>query len=265
MGQNIRIGCEPLTVEVTDLPPYVIGLWHGAATNESRDTVITAVGELLSRDGANLVLDFAELSEVSEDVLHTLARALNEAQRQGRAVSLVRCSEELFRRLQRAGATGLVTHAGSLKAATQGLAEESSGSLDLYLRSCPEFLARLRNVMTAVAREAQLDPSTELALNSAVTEAAANAIRHGSPEGSRNHVRVSFHLDRNVLVVDIADQGRGFDPAKVPIPDPSELRENGYGIHMMREMMDRVEFFQDEQGMLVRMTKFINCPSTPAR
>ncbi|MGV3723223.1 MAG: ATP-binding protein [Actinomycetota bacterium] len=263
MGQNIRIGSNPLTVEVTDLPPYVIGLWQGVASSEARETAVNAVGELLSRDGANLVLDFADLTQVSDDVLHTLARALNEAQRQGRSVSLVRCPEDLFRRLQRAGATGLVTHAGSLKAATQGLAEEPSGSLDLYLRSCPEFLARLRNVMTAVAREAQLDQSTEFALNSAVTEAATNAIRHGSPEGSRNHVRVSFHLDRNALVVDIADQGRGFDPAQVPVPVPGELKENGYGIHMMREMMDRVEFFQDEQGMLVRMTKFIK-PSAHA-
>jgi serine/threonine-protein kinase RsbW len=257
VGQNIRIGSNPLTVEVSELPPYVIGLWQGTGTCDSRDIATSAVGELLSRDGANLVLDFAELSEVSDDVLQTLALALNEAQRQGRSVSLVRCPEELFRRLKRAGATGLVTHAGSLKAATQGLATEPSGSLDLYLRSCPEFLARLRNVMSAVAREAQLDPTTEFALNSAVTEAAANAIRHGSPEGSRNHVRVSFHLDRNALVVDIADQGRGFDPAAVPVPDPARLQENGYGIHMMREMMDRVEFFQDEQGMLVRMTKFI--------
>jgi len=260
VGQNIRIGSNPLSVEVQNLPPYVVGLWQGAAPKETQGTADSAVGEMLSREGATLVLDLAHLSEVSDDVLGTLARALNEAQRQGRAVSLVRCPEDLFRRLRDAGATGSMTHAGSLQAATQGLAQDVSGTLDLYLRSCPEFLARLRNVMSAVSKEARLDADTEAALNSAVTEATSNAIRHGSPEGTRNHVRVSFHLDRHTLVVDIADQGRGFDPTAVPVPQPGELRDHGYGIHMMRRTMDRVEFFRDDQGMLVRMTKYLDRP-----
>jgi serine/threonine-protein kinase RsbW len=257
VSESTRIGSSPLAVEVTNVPPYVIGHWLGHAPPSASETAASAVGELLSRDCSTLVLDFAKLGEVSDAVLQVLVRAMNEAQRQGRAVSLVRCPEELFRRLQAAGATGLVQHAGSVKAATQGLVSEPAGSMDLYLRSCPEFLARLRSVMSVVAKEAHLDARTEFAINSAVTEAASNAIRHGSPEGARNHIRVSFHLDENALVVDIADQGRGFDPDQVPVPDPAELREGGYGLHMMRKMMDRVEFFQDERGMLVRMTKYL--------
>ena len=44
----------------------------------------------------------------------------------------------------------------------------------------------------------------------------------------------------------------------VPPPAPLEFRENGYGLHIMRQTMDRVEFFQDAAGMLVRMTKYLS-------
>src|SRR5205814_6640469 len=150
---------------------------------------------------------------------------------------------------------GSIAHAGSLSAATRGLAGDPANIVDLYVRSSPELLHRLRNVVSAVAREARLSEEQEMQLKMAVTEAAANAILHGSPEGPRNHVRVSFHLDPGLLIVDVADQGRGFDPGKVPPPAPAEMKEHGYGIHLIRQAVDHVEFFRDEGGMLVRMTK----------
>jgi anti-sigma regulatory factor (Ser/Thr protein kinase) len=151
-----------------------------------------------------------------------------------------------------------VRNASSLLGATQGLAQEQAGNLDLYLRSSAEMLPRLRSVVAAVASEARLTGAAQSQLASAVNEAATNAIVHGSPEGPRNHVRVTFHVDRTTLIVEVADQGGGFDPARVPVPRPDELRENGYGLHMMRQFMDRVEFFRDDAGMLVRMTKYLS-------
>jgi serine/threonine-protein kinase RsbW len=234
-----------------------VGEWRGTAPSSSRETAIEAVAELLARSGENLVLDLSDLEEVSDPVVQALVRGMNEAQRLGRTVCLVRCPDELYRRLQRAGAAGAVSHAGSLVAATNGLAPNPASTLDLYLRSAPEFLCRLRNVITVVAKEAGLPQTTEFELKSAVTEAASNAIRHGSPEGARNHIRVSFHLERRTLIIDIEDQGRGFDPQAVRELNVMELREDGYGLHMMRRLMDRVEFYRDDRGMLVRMTKFI--------
>jgi serine/threonine-protein kinase RsbW len=235
----------------------VVGQWYGSAPAGTQETATAAVGELLARDGESMVLDLGRLTDVCDVVLQTLVKGMNEAQRLGRSVCLVQCSEDLYRRLQRSGVAGAVTHAASLVAATCGLASDPASTLDLYLRSSPEFLCRLRSVIAVMAREAGLSTATEFELKSAVTEAAANAIRHGSPEGSRNHVRVSFHLDHKRLVVDIEDQGRGFDPDTLPVPNLDDLCEGGYGLPMMRRLMDRVEFYRDARGMLVRMTKFI--------
>lgn len=253
-----RFAAEGLTIQVFEMRPYVVAQWRGPAPAGARPAVLQAVGDLLGRAAERVVLDLAGMSEVSDNVLEALARGITEAQRLGRAVTLVRCSDSVFRSLQRLGVGGSITHAASLLGATQGLAPEQAGNVDLHLRSSPEMLQRLRSVIAAVARQARLSEPAELQLKSAVTEAATNAILHGSPEGPRNHVRVSFHMDQRELIIEVADQGGGFDPAAIPIPVAAELRENGYGLHIMRQSMDRVEFFRNEAGMLVRMTKLLD-------
>jgi anti-sigma regulatory factor (Ser/Thr protein kinase)/anti-anti-sigma regulatory factor len=252
-----RFGGAPLAIQVIDLPPYVVGQWIGAASDTTLDIVAQGCAELLARPAEHVVLDFGRLGRVEEAATLQLARSLQQAQRMGRTVWLVRCPDDLFRCFQRHGVAGAVMHAGSLLAATQGLAGQPASTLDLHLRSAPELLRRLRSVVSALATRASLSEESALQLRAAVTEAAANAIVHGSPEGSRNHVRVSFHLERDALIVDVADQGPGFDPVAVPSPVPTDLREHGYGLHLIRESMDRVEFYRDDRGMLVRMTKFL--------
>jgi len=254
-SQVRRIGGSPLAVQLLALPPYTVGQWIGRAPEAVRDVASEATAELLADVAEHLVLDLGELTEVSSSVAEQLCESINHAQRLGRDVCLVRCSDELFALLQRSGLTGGVRHAGSLLAATGGRTGEPASLLEMHLRSIPELLGRIRSVINAVAQEAGLGDDGAIQLKTAITEAATNAIIHGSPEGPRNHVRVSFHLLPEWLIVDIADQGAGFDPAGVPVPSPLDLRENGYGLHIMRSVMDRVEFFRDDSGMLVRLTK----------
>jgi len=202
-----------LSVQIEEAPPYVAGIWTGGGEGAGEAARI-AGSDLLSRRGETLVLDLGGLSPVSEEVAAALAVSVGEAQRLGRHVCLVRCPDHLYRRLQEAGVCGSLSHAPSLAAATQGLLGERTEMLELHLRSMPELLHRLRNVVSVVARQAGFCEST-------------------------------------------ADQGPGFDPTGVPVPRPDEFQERGYGLHMIRQSMDRVEFFRDSQGMLVRMTKFV--------
>lgn len=249
-----RYTARSLTIQNLELERHAVSQWRGKATAQSREAATEAVGDLLGRPAESVILQVGEFESKCEPVLAILARGILEAQRTGRRVTLVRCSSELFRDLQRLG-IGSVHHAASLLSATQGLARDPQNSVDLYLRSAPEMLPRLRNVVTALARQARLGDDLEMRVKSAVTEAAANAILHGSPEGPRNHVRVSFVVDGKLLIVEVADQGRGFDPQGVPAPAAADLRENGYGLHIMRSSMDRVEFLRDDRGMVVRMTQ----------
>ncbi|HTE17358.1 MAG TPA: ATP-binding protein, partial [Armatimonadota bacterium] len=246
--------------QVSELPPYLVARWSGAGSEAACEVARQAVGELLARAGERIVLDLGRLQEVGDGVARALAGSITEAHRHGRTVCLVRCSDALFRRLQAAGVTGGVVHTGSMLAATQGLTGDATGILDLHLRSTPELLSRLRHVVSAVAREAGLGAAPELQLTAAVNETVTNAIVHGSPEGVRNHVRVSFHLEPTMLIVDVADQGPGFDSDSLKPLEVGELAERGYGLHIVRQCVDRTEFYRGDRGMLVRMTKLLGPP-----
>lgn len=244
-------------MRVSEAAPYVIGVWSGAASGCSEDVASQAAGDLVARQGSRIVLDLGGLGTAADPVVQSIANLIGEAQRLGREVWLVGCAEALFCRLQRLGVSGGVSHAGSLAAATEGRSGRPDSSVHLHLRSQAEYLSRLRGVVSELSRRIGLGDGPELQVKMAVTEAAANAICHGSPEGARNHVQVSFHVAADALIVDVEDQGPGFDPSAVRRVAAAELSDHGYGLEMMRRSMDRVEFFHNERGMLVRMAKYL--------
>lgn len=253
---------RPFALRVTELPPFVVAYCSGGGPGGTFEDAARLAAELLRRDGERLVLELSALAPVPAGIARTLAEALTEAQRLGRNVCLVRCSQELYRGLQSGGMRGAVRHSVSLRFATDGLIEDGGESVELHLRSTPELLHRLRSVAAGMARSGGLSAADELDLVLAVNEAASNAIRHGSPDGSRNHVRVAFLLEPGRVIVDVADQGPGFDPDAVVAPVAEELPECGFGLQMMRRAVDRVEYYRDDPGMLVRLTKLL--PTTGA-
>lgn len=78
----------------------------------------------------------------------------------------------------------------------------------------------------------------------ALTEALSNAIVCGNRENVNREVVARFMLDTNALVLEITDDGEGFDPSAVVFsPDDADWleREDGRGLFLMRSLMDRVE------------------------
>ncbi len=100
-------------------------------------------------------------------------------------------------------------------------------------------------------------PRRQLALNVpvALTEALSNAILRGNHEDPSKSVRVRVLVDDRRLVVEVADEGIGFD-LEACTEDPTEptnlWREDGRGLYLMRTLMDRVERFTDG-GNVVRL------------
>ena len=90
----------------------------------------------------------------------------------------------------------------------------------------------------------------------ALTEALSNAILRGNGEDADKHVRVRASLDERVLVMEVADEGGGFD-LDACTGDPTRpeniLKEDGRGLFIMRGLMHRVERFMD-RGNVVRLT-----------
>lgn len=85
----------------------------------------------------------------------------------------------------------------------------------------------------------------------AFTEALSNAIVCGNQEDESKQVHATFALDDASLVLEVTDDGMGFDAATVNFsPDDVDWleREDGRGLFLMRSLMDRVESQRPQNG-----------------
>jgi serine/threonine-protein kinase RsbW len=83
----------------------------------------------------------------------------------------------------------------------------------------------------------------ELAVETALREALANAILHGCKNDERQSVQVSVSCDRDRQVeMVVRDSGCGFDPKSIPIPTTRDNLHatHGRGLFLIRQFMDEV-------------------------
>jgi len=81
----------------------------------------------------------------------------------------------------------------------------------------------------------------------AIEEAVTNVIRHAFADLPSPHVlRVRLEIGVEELTAAVIDNGRPFDPSTVPEPDLTkplgEREPGGLGIHLMRGVMDRIDY-----------------------
>ena len=91
----------------------------------------------------------------------------------------------------------------------------------------------------------------------ALTEALSNAILRGNADDPRKHVYVRVELDLARLVIEVTDEGAGFDMERCTLDPttPERLeREDGRGLFLMRQLMDSVEQLSGRPGNVVRLT-----------
>jgi anti-sigma regulatory factor (Ser/Thr protein kinase) len=81
----------------------------------------------------------------------------------------------------------------------------------------------------------------------AIEEAAMNVITHAFDGVAPPHrFTLSLAVTPDLLRIELCDNGREFDPASAAPPDLSsplaEREPGGLGLHLIRKMMDRVEY-----------------------
>jgi anti-sigma regulatory factor (Ser/Thr protein kinase) len=108
-----------------------------------------------------------------------------------------------------------------------------------------------------VARHMDLSEDKAAEISMALIEACINAFEHSQ---AQNNVFIHFILEENSLVIKVIDQGIGFDKAKVEIPAienklGTDERKRGWGLQLIQELMDSVEFESSKDGTTVTMTK----------
>tara|TARA_Y100000741_G_scaffold323302_1_gene273469 strand:+ start:9100 stop:9507 length:408 start_codon:yes stop_codon:yes gene_type:complete len=107
-----------------------------------------------------------------------------------------------------------------------------------------------------VAKRMGLDDIKTAEINMALIEACINAFEHSK---SKENVYITYVIEKDNLVIKVGDRGVGFDSEVVAIPNIDEKinseHKRGWGLKLMKELMDTVEFETTESGTTVTMTK----------
>lgn len=93
------------------------------------------------------------------------------------------------------------------------------------------------------------------AVQLATEEALVNAVTHGNQCRPDKHLRIGCRLSPRRVQIEVADEGEGFDPDRIPDPTQSERLElpGGRGLMLMRAFMTKVSF--NQRGNCVVMEK----------
>jgi serine/threonine-protein kinase RsbW len=103
-----------------------------------------------------------------------------------------------------------------------------------------EYITLCRLALTGIARLRELSDELLADLKLALTEAASNSVRHAYGDEVVGVVEISYELFPDRLVIEVTDEGEGFDLAKTE-GHPDELSEGGLGIAIIRAIADEVE------------------------
>ena len=114
----------------------------------------------------------------------------------------------------------------------------------LAIDSRLENIELVQVVLNDTLERLGLDDDLRHWVDLATREAVANAIKHGNEGNSDKKVEVDVSVAGGEVVVTVADQGRGFDPAHVedPLAPENLLRPTGRGLFYMQKLMDRVDY-----------------------
>jgi serine/threonine-protein kinase RsbW len=111
-----------------------------------------------------------------------------------------------------------------------------------------EYITLCRLALTGLARLRPISDETLADLKLALTEATSNSVRHAYGEDG-GRVEIAYQLYGDRLVIEVNDEGEGFDPAEEgDVGDLENLTEGGLGIAIIRAIADDLYLSRGPKG-----------------
>lgn len=131
----------------------------------------------------------------------------------------------------------------------------------LALPMAPEMEIEASRTATAIAESIRMSPDRIDEVRMAVVEACINALEHSHAEDGE--VFVTFEVlggqEAEKLRITVRDHGIGFSPENLAEPLIEEKlkarRKRGWGLKIIRGLMDEVEISSGDRGTTVVMSK----------
>ncbi|MBT5873914.1 MAG: ATP-binding protein [Candidatus Latescibacteria bacterium] len=123
-------------------------------------------------------------------------------------------------------------------------------------------LATIRGFLRSFATDRDADKLNEeemAQLELAVNEAAANVMKHAYMGRTDRPLRVEMSSDDKAVTVCLIHKGETFERRDVPPPSFDGSRDNGFGVYLIENCVDTVEYSENSAGeQCVNLTKFFS-------
>jgi DNA-binding response OmpR family regulator len=137
------------------------------------------------------------------------------------------------------------------------------------LASRVQNLHAVNELFGLLLRHSNLSDKQAAQLRTAMLEVGSNAIEWGNKHDETKTVKITAEVTEDRIEIIVEDQGEGFNPKQLPHAadgkeDPTAhlevremlgLREGGFGIQIVRGMVDDVRY--NERGNQVRLVKYL--------
>lgn len=123
----------------------------------------------------------------------------------------------------------------------------SINSINEYkCKSCTfDELVKIRDFVKKQSLELGANEQVSENIALSVDEVVTNLIEHGF-KSDCNYFNLKIKLEKNLIIIEIEDNGITFDPEQIEKPDMEkyfkEFKKGGLGIHIIKSLMDYIEY-----------------------
>ena len=134
--------------------------------------------------------------------------------------------------------------------------------LEIKVTNQLSAIERFNQAFTEFGRRHRLAPKILHDVNLAVEEILANIISYGYTDNREEHeIKLGVSVQPGEVRVDVEDDGRPFNPLEAPEPDTTKPLEErtvgGLGIHLVRKLMDSLEYKRRDNKNFLTIKKKI--------
>src|SRR5262249_11352503 len=135
------------------------------------------------------------------------------------------------------------------------------GNISIRLAADLQDVERLNRLVRLFGELHEIPGRTLYAVNLALDELVTNVILYGYESAAGQQILVRVSADGSQLEATVEDGGREFDPLTHPVPDLSaplsDRQMGGLGVHLVRSLMDKVEYRREGAKNVLTIRKRI--------
>jgi len=137
----------------------------------------------------------------------------------------------------------------------------TTGNLQVLLKNNYGELERLQECVEEFLCQHGVEAKVIYTMNLALEEMVTNVIKYGYDDADEHTIQVDIEKTTQLVQAVVSDDGHEFNPLNRATPDtsiPLEEREiGGLGIHLVRKMLDEVNYTRKESRNYFSMAKKI--------